>query len=731
MIMIKKYLIAAIIALPASISAQTTNDVSAGWGYVETLDGEAGASGIGMPGASYGRGGTPSTDYKLTSWTNPSAMAVYYFHHPKDEMNMKALMTIESGATVKLTVNVIDPNSPSTILATNDVSVDGTGSEQTVDLITCTFSKSQYYRYELRCTQGCASIDNISCFRFTTGSSSIKTYVANYLSSPSVNPSFSTTSTDAPSGNSYDWLYSEVLMPEGTDISGTYLQVLGISSGYMGIQNNGFNEDGSKKHTVLFSIWDNGDTDSDPDLPDYLKAGAVDWSDSTTVNRFGGEGTGTQTYINGHIFEAGQWVRFLTNARPETTSYTNSSGETVAQNNMLITCWFDANDGKGWQYVATVRRRDNSNYHDSWYSFLENYSPANGQVRRFGYFRNGYGHGQASGKWYHFNKISVGHTDGGTDSGARNDYGYGASETYPGAFYLTSGGYTDTAECETTVSLSTSTDAVDGIDLDEMAARVDQAIANEKARVEQEEAEQNAIYDKTGWEVIDYSSQEETGEGENGFAANAIDGDDDSFWTPEWLYSTAQCPHHMTIDMKQTLEVKQFKIAMGTRTDRYIKAFDIYGSTDNTTWDLIYTTEAAEQGTPITVDLDEAVNIRYFKIVIRSTYASDGPFCYIYEITVSAPIKTAGISQATAEKASSALEVRTNGEGRITVIAPQSGKAATLQVYDTAGRRLCSQAAGSLRQGQAVSVAVPTGTGGIVAVVLTIDGKRHVRLIRP
>jgi len=727
----RKTILLALLALSSHCFSQTTNDVSSGWGYVETLSGGVGASGIGMPGASYGRGGTPSTAYKLTSWINPNAMAVYYFHHPKDEISTKALITITNGATVKLTVNIIDPNSPTTILATNNVSIVGTGSEQTVDLITYTFAKSQYYRYELRCTEGCTAINNIGCFRFTTGSSSLKTYVATYLSSPSVNPSFSTTSNDAPKGNSYDWLYSEVLMPEVSDISGTYLQVLGISSGYMGIQNNGYNDDGSKKHTVLFSVWDNGDTDTDPDLPDYMKAGAVDWSDSTTVNRFGGEGTGTQTYINGRIFEAGKWVRFLTNARPETTSYTNSNGTETTQHNMLITCWFDANDGKGWQYVATVRRRDNSNYHDAWYSFLESYNPSNGQVRRLGYFRNGYGHGQASGKWYHFNRISVGHTDGGTAEGARNDYGYGVSDTYPGAFFLVSGGYQDTAEGSTTVSLSTSTTAVDGIDLDELAARVDQAIANEKARIEREQAEKDAVYDKTGWEVISYSSQEEVGESGNGFASYTIDGDEATFWTPQWYSSTAGLPHHITVDMKKVQSVKQFLIAMGSRNDRFIKAFDILGSTDNSTWETLYSTEAAEQSSPITVDLPTAKDIRYFKIVIRSTYATDydnAPFCYIYEITVSAPVKSS-IGSIVTNSTSSSLKIITQGDGNIGIIAPTDGNRGVLQVHNTVGQTLYSRSFSSVQQGETLSAELKTRQNGIVIVSLTIDGKKFVRAV--
>lgn len=78
---------------------------------------------------------------------------------------------------------------------------------------------------------------------------------------------------------------------------------------------------------------------------------------------------------------------------------------------MLVSTWFNALDGKGWQYMATVRKRNSSTYFSSWYSFLENYVWANGQASRKAYYRNGYGRSRATGKWYNFNSVGFGHSE--------------------------------------------------------------------------------------------------------------------------------------------------------------------------------------------------------------------------------------------------------------------------------------------------------------------------------
>ena len=56
--------------------------------------------------------------------------------------------------------------------------------------------------------------------------------------------------------------------------------------------------------------------------------------------------------------------------------------------------------------------------------------------------------------------------------------------------------------------------------------------------------------DKTGWEAIEYSSEETAGEGTNGRAQQTVDSDDDTYWHPQWYGSTAQLPHYIVVDMQ-------------------------------------------------------------------------------------------------------------------------------------------------------------------------------------
>ena len=100
----------------------------------------------------------------------------------------------------------------------------------------------------------------------------------------------------APDDNTYDWAYGEFLYPEEYLLPARYLMCLGGSGYYSGIQST----NGKGGVTALFSAWDNGDTDVNPNLPDYLRSGAVDFNPDggVKINRFGNEGTGVQSMMN-------------------------------------------------------------------------------------------------------------------------------------------------------------------------------------------------------------------------------------------------------------------------------------------------------------------------------------------------------------------------------------------------------------------------------------------------
>lgn len=640
MIDFKKTVYCALIAL-YTMNANATvyeTELSAAQGYVETLDGKPGASGIYIPGEGRDNNGIATNYNSLSAWTNANACAVYYFHQPAATVTNTIKLNVKKGYSAKFRLSIVDPDAPDVQLFSKTFTANGTDSNVNVTVGDVTFKRSAYYRYRLECLSGNQNINLIRSFTFKTTATE-KPYVANYLSSPSVHLySWGSTDPNAPKGDAYDWCFMEIMLPQESDIIGTYAMALGVLNGYMGIQMNGYANDGSPRHDVLFSMWDDGSTDEDPNLPEYMRAGAVDWDPLTTTNRFGNEGTGVQTYRKGPYWTPGKYVQFITNCRPETTSYTtevNGKPTVHTQHNMLVSAWFNALDGKGWQYMATVRKRNSTTYFDAWYSFLENYNASTGQANRIAYYRNGYMRARSNGKWYYRNSVGFGHTDGGDNTGARTDYGQGTTDNPADrTFFMQTGGYTSTNKTKTTVALATDYTPVDTINITPLNDRVLTAIANEKARIEKEQLFVDNLMDKTGWEAIEYSSEETAGEGTNGRAQQTVDSDDDTYWHPQWYGSTAQLPHYIVVDMQEMKNVGGFEIKMGDNANRHIKAYDIYGSTDNSDWTLLCSDDNAPAKSSFRVILDKAADIRYFKIVVRQTTAKDGPFLRIYEMNV-------------------------------------------------------------------------------------------------
>ena len=603
----------------------------------------------------------------LTAWTDANACAAYYFHHPIGTVTSAIKMNVKQGTTAKFRLTVVNPNSPNTQIFSKEFQVNGTGSDAETTVGDITFKRPDYYRYRLECLSGNQNINRIRSFKFKSNVKEAP-YLANYLSSPSVHlTTWGSTDPNAPKGDAYDWCFMEIMLPQESDIIGTYAMALGVLNGYMGIQMNGYANDGSPRHDVLFSMWDDGSTDEDPNLPEYMRAGAVDWDPLTTTNRFGNEGTGVQTYRKGPYWTPGKYVQFITNCRPETTSYTtevNGKPTVHTQHNMLVSAWFNALDGKGWQYMATVRKRNSTTYFDAWYSFLENYNASTGQANRIAYYRNGYMRARSNGKWYYRNSVGFGHTDGGDNTGARNDFGQGATDNPADrTFFMQTGGYTSTNKTKTTVALATDYTPVDTINITPLNDRVLTAIANEKTRVEKERLFVDNLMDKTGWKAIEYSTEETAGEGSNGRAQQIVDSDDDTYWHPQWNGSTAQLPHYIVVDMQKVKNVGGFEIKMGDNPNRYIKAYDIYGSTDNANWTLLCSDDNAPLKSPFRVTLGKAADIRYFKIVVRQTTAKDGPFLRIYEMNVASGAVATAINHITTNNGTSSYNGATYNLG--------------------------------------------------------------------
>lgn len=294
------------------------------------------------------------------------------------------------------------------------------------------------------------------------------------------------TDPNAPDGEAYDWAYMEVMFPKQYEIRNTYVMSLGILSGYMGIQtiDEEFNRD--FRHRVLFSMWDKGDTDKDHLLPDYLRSSSLDWAGDVQINRFGGEGTGTQAIIYDAPWQCDNWVQFIATCRPEclrlTVKNANGQDTVIEHKSTLVTAWYKEEHETEWRYLATHRESGHNHYIRGWYSFLENFTDEGGDTYRRAYFRNGYLHALSDNKWYQRNKVGFGHTQGKPHE-PRYDYGHGASGVYKNSFYLEQGGYSLKAnDSSEVIPLTDDHTPVDTIDLNALWQRMEQAIACENTR---------------------------------------------------------------------------------------------------------------------------------------------------------------------------------------------------------------------------------------------------------
>lgn len=89
--------------------------------------------------------------------------------------------------------------------------------------------------------------------------------------------------------------------------------------------------------------------------------------------------------------------------------------------------------------------------------------------------------------------------------------------------------------------------------------------------------------DKSGWNVVDFSTEEATGEGaNNGRAVFAIDDNDNTFWHSQWTGSGSSYPHHLTFDMGKFVKIASFEV--NSRDSRAHTKQKFYVSSDNVHW---------------------------------------------------------------------------------------------------------------------------------------------------
>lgn len=540
------------------------------------------------------------SDWSIKNWpksnnaADPAKHLATYLHFPACQSNAQIQLTTTGPVTFKIIVTCCEDKS---VISEKTVTMPA-GTKQWVNVMdTKQMPQSAWYKFDIECTDGAGNVGEFFYWKFdqkTAGTDRV--YTADYMSSPSVHLNgWKTTDPKAPSAGRYDWVYQEVMIPEGDDVVGTYAMSLGILHGYMGIQ-----KDSENDYPIIFSMWDNGSTDNDPNLPAYLRSGALDNENGVTIARFGGEGTGAQAKRRtGKNWLPGQWVKFVANCRPEVVDVEiddpDNPGQkkTITYTNTLCTAWYMAEGiDNDWQYLATIRQSGANNYFDGWYSFLEDYNWPSGQWARRSYYRNGGLHSMVDGKWYHANQVGFGHTDGGDKYGDRQDYGHGVATEYDNCFYLYSGGYFESPkDTENTLPLKQNIMPLDEATIQRLTARVDQAIKKEQTlkMAEQFEASREQL-SATGFTVVGNNS-EATNEGDANRATAATDGDENTFWHTKWSAGTGAgkngWPYTLDIEVSEEMQAKtieQIALYEGRGDNYRAKKVEVLTSTNKTSW---------------------------------------------------------------------------------------------------------------------------------------------------
>nr|WSX48130.1 discoidin domain-containing protein [Streptomyces sp. NBC_00974] len=141
---------------------------------------------------------------------------------------------------------------------------------------------------------------------------------------------------------------------------------------------------------------------------------------------------------------------------------------------------------------------------------------------------------------------------------------------------------------------------------------------------------------RTGWTAA--ASDEETA-GENGRAANVLDGDPTTMWHSRWSVAPAPLPHALTIDMHRTSTVSALVYhPRASGANGRAGAYIITTSTDGTAFGApVATGTWRDDDTVKTATFTRAENARFIRLTVTTEAGGRGPWTSAAEIRLSGP----------------------------------------------------------------------------------------------
>jgi hypothetical protein len=164
--------------------------------------------------------------------------------------------------------------------------------------------------------------------------------------------------------------YSEIKVPEGNDVIGSYFMANGFAEGYFGIQVNS-----STERRILFSVWSPYATDNPASIPSEFKITMLKKGNNVHAGEFGNEGAGGQSYLV-YPWKAGMTYKFLLRGQPQ------------SDNSTIYTAYFFAPEENKWLLIASFIRPSTHTYLKKLHSFLENFVTETGNQTRMALYGN-------------------------------------------------------------------------------------------------------------------------------------------------------------------------------------------------------------------------------------------------------------------------------------------------------------------------------------------------------
>ena len=153
----------------------------------------------------------------------------------------------------------------------------------------------------------------------------------------------------APSATTF---YNEVTIQQSAE--GTYFMVCGWNGGYFGLQ-----EQTKGRKVVIFSVWEQNPGDDPKQVSEEARVKVVYQDPSVRVGRFGGEGTGGQSFLD-FDWKVGEPYRCLVTAR------LNGDRSEYAG-------WFLLPETEKWKHLVTFSAHNSDRLLEGPYSFVEDF----------------------------------------------------------------------------------------------------------------------------------------------------------------------------------------------------------------------------------------------------------------------------------------------------------------------------------------------------------------------